>query len=292
LTEKRQWKVSLHGGHSGQYCEHARDTLRQVLEKAVETGYTIFGVSEHAPRTEERFLYKTEIEKGYDVDRLRTDFAAYASAIRELVQEFEGRLTVLRGFEAEVVPDRQYVELMQSYRQEYGFDYMVGSVHHVKEIQIDGEKEAFESALKRASDLETLAIRYYEKVKEMVAQLQPEVVAHFDLIRKNAEGPVDTSRIREFGIAALQEVARQGAILDVNTAGYRKGLGTPYPAPWVLEEAGALGIGFCFGDDSHGVDDVGAGLDAARQYLMDHGVDHITVLDRQDGRIVRREVPL
>lgn len=290
--KRSDWRVSLHGGHSGQFCEHARDTLRQVLERVIERGYVIFGVSEHAPRTEERFLYSTEIEKGYDTERLRSDFEAYASEIQRLADEFAGRLTVLRGFEAEVVPDDGYVEFMNHYRQEYQFDYMVGSVHYVKEIQIDGEKEQFDRALEKAGDLETLSIRYYEKVKEMVSRLRPEVVGHFDLVRKNAEGRVDTPRIREFARAALQEVARQEAILDLNTAGYRKGLETPYPAPWVLQEAREMGIGVCFGDDSHGIDDVGAGLEAARQYLLDHGIDRISVLDREEGKIVRREVNL
>ena len=47
------WKTSLHGGHSGEFCEHASATLRELLEAAVEFGFDTFGVSEHAPRVEE-----------------------------------------------------------------------------------------------------------------------------------------------------------------------------------------------------------------------------------------------
>jgi len=43
------WRVSLHGGHSGEYCDHAEATLREMLEAAVQYGYQTFGVSEHAP---------------------------------------------------------------------------------------------------------------------------------------------------------------------------------------------------------------------------------------------------
>jgi hypothetical protein len=31
--------VSLHGGHSREYCDHARSTLREILEAAVACGY-------------------------------------------------------------------------------------------------------------------------------------------------------------------------------------------------------------------------------------------------------------
>jgi histidinol-phosphatase (PHP family) len=70
------WKVSLHGGHSGEFCEHATSTLREVLEAAVAFGYHTFGVSEHVPRSQDRFLYRTEREKDYTPDRLHRANAA------------------------------------------------------------------------------------------------------------------------------------------------------------------------------------------------------------------------
>ena len=290
----KPWKVSLHGGHSRRFCEHAEGELRAVLEAAVEAGYYTFGVSEHAPRSQERFLYPSELQKGYTVERLAREFGQYAQAIAQLTEEFSGRLVVLRGFEAEVVPASSYRDEMVGYRHHYGFDYMVGSVHYVNEIAIDGEMSGFERALEEAGGLEALAIRYYQSVAEMIEALRPEVVGHLDLIRKNA-GPdavLDTPAIRQAADGALDAAARHNCILDLNTAGYRKGLGSPYPAPWLVVRAHEKRIGFCFGDDSHGPGQVGAGVDQARQYLLDNGVDHVTVLKREDGTVVRRHVAL
>ena len=87
-------------------------------------------------------------------------------------------------------------------------------------------------------------------------------------------------------------VRAHGAILDLNTAGIRKGLGCPYPRPWLVREAHARAIPFCFGDDSHGPAQVGKDLDAAREYLLENGVTTITILTREQGRIVRKTVPL
>ena len=83
-----------------------------------------------------------------------------------------------------------------------------------------------------------------------------------------------------------------GAILDLNTVGYRKGLGTPYPAPWVVLQAHEMGIPFCFGDDSHAVEQVGAGLDRAREYLLENGVRTITCLVPRDGTLAQERTPL
>ena len=284
----------MHGGHCGKFCEHAEGELRAVLEAAVAAGYHTFGVSEHAPRSQDRFLYPTERQRGYTVERLAEEFDAYAETVAKLSQEFTGRLVVLRGFEAEVVPASSYREEMHAYRDRYEFEYMVGSVHHVKEIPIDGELSDFQRVLVEVGSLEKLAIRYYQSVTEMVEALRPEVVGHLDLVRKNAapNASLDTPAIRNAADQALDAVVKHNCILDLNTAGYRKGLGSPYPAAWLVRRAHEKDIGFCFGDDSHGPDQVGAGIDEARRYLLDNGVDQVAVLTRENDSIVRRVVGL
>jgi histidinol-phosphatase (PHP family) len=293
-TTKDLWRVSLHGGHSGAYCDHATGSLAAVLEAAVEAGYHTFGVSEHAPRVESRFLYPEEVEAGYDVGRLESEFKAYVHEVKELASAYKGRLCVLCGFEAEVVPDNRYVEVMLGYRERYGFDYMVGSVHYVREVQIDWHKEMFTRAIETCGGLEAMCVAYYEAVAQMVVELRPEVVGHLDLVRKNAGpfGPVDTPRVRSAASETLEVIRAHDCILDLNTAGYRKGLGSPYLAPWLVERAAAMGIGFCFGDDSHGPHQVGLDLDRSRRYLLNNGVTTVTVLTRDKAEVVKRVVPL
>jgi histidinol-phosphatase (PHP family) len=288
------WRVSLHGGHSGVFCEHAEGTLGEMLAAAEAYGFHTFGVSEHAPRSEARFLYSSEVEKGFDVKRLADDFAAYATEVDRLAARGRGDLVVLRGFEAEVVPSEDWLAQMQAHRAHHRFDYVVGSVHYVDERLIDGPHDEFEAAVTALGGLESLAIRYYETVADMVQALRPEVVGHLDLIRKNAGAAavLDTAPIRRAAVRALEAVRRHGGILDCNTAGYRKGLGSPYPAPWLVHLARDMAVPFCFGDDSHRPSEVGAGIDEARDYLLANGVSSITVLTRDHGNVVRRAVPL
>ena len=288
------WKVSLHGGHSGDYCDHAKGALRDVIEAAIAQGYHTFGVSEHAPRLGDRYLYPPERAMGWDVAKITELFDAYGRTIGPLAEEYADRITVLRGFEIEVVPGDRYVEIMSGYRTKYDFEYMVGSVHYLHDISIDSSQEEFVAAMEIAGGLEALSIQYYETVAKMIEAMKPEVVGHLDLVRKNAgpHGAVDTPPIRRAAMATLEVVRAFGGILDLNTAGYRKGLGSPYPAPWLIHEANRMGVPFCIGDDSHGPQDVGAGVDDARAYLIENGVSTVTVLNREDGAIVRKTVPL
>lgn len=294
MPEQALWKTSLHGGHSGEFCEHASGSLREVVEAALARGFSVYGVSEHAPREEARFLYPSEREKGYTIERLREEFEAYAVTARALADEYAGRMTLLCGFEAEVVPAARYRALMTGHRQRHGFDYMVGSVHYVDEIQIDGERADFAQAVAAAGGLEAFAVRYYDLVTEMTEALRPDVVGHLDLIRKNAppEADLATPAIRQAVDRALEAAREAGAVLDLNTAGWRKGLGTPYPAPWLVRRAREMEVAFCFGDDSHGPHQTGEGVGQARQYLLENGVQTIRRLTRESGQVVWQTVDL
>lgn len=310
-----KWKVSLHGGHSGDYCDHAEGGLREILDAAVRFGYHTFGVSEHAPRLGESYLYDKERELGWTVAKIVDDFERYALDIPGLAAEYADRLIVLRGFETEVVPD-DYPTIMKDYRERKQpdgtpvFEYMVGSVHFINGYSIDGPLELFQQALHSCGDIVELAREYYRQVGRMVETLRPDVVGHFDLIKLNTlkwrdSGSVsgsivpDTAALRavlDAGEQALQAVRDCNGILDLNTAAWRKGLSQPYPDMYWIEKAHGMGIPFCFGDDSHRVEQVGYGVERARQFLLERNIPAITVLTKEEraanAPVVRRVVSL
>lgn len=294
IEHQQPWRISLHGGHSRDFSAHASSTLTQILEVAVQRGMVTYGITDHAPISETRFLYPDEREAGLDLEARFARFEAYAHASREAIDVFAGRIELLRGFEAEAVPTATYVADMQQLRQRHGFDYIVGSVHWVDEMPIDLSLEVFQQAVTQLGGVEALLVRYYQTLAELVDGLHPEVVGHFDLPRLfTADHEAHhASSVRAAANDALRVISEVGSLIEVNTAGYRKGLGGPYPAPWVVQRASQLKIAFTFGDDSHHVDHVAANLDRARDYLLAHNVNSIGTLTRQAGAVVRAEIGL
>ena len=179
-------------------------------------------------------------------------------------------------------------------------------MHFLNDYNIDGPREYFEAAIASCGSLESLVMAYYAQMKTMAATLRPNIVAHFDLIKLNvlrhagepgyAVDVLQSRKVETLAQEALEAIRDCNAILDLNTAGWRKGLGEPYPAPLWVKRAQELGIPFCFGDDSHRVSQIGAGIVEARQYLLALGVNTITVLTREgdfaNGPVVRRVVSL
>ena len=255
-----------------------------------------YGMTAHPPVTEARFLYDDEIAAGLDLDARFAQFEVFASFSRQMVAAYSDRLNLLRGFEAEVVPSASYAADTLYLRDHYGFDYVVGSVHWVDEMPIDVSQTLFDDAVERLGGLESLLVRYYELVSEMIQTTEPEVVGHFDLPRLFSEGhEAHNSNLVLLAVDdALELAAEHGSWIEINTAGLRKGLRGPYPAAPVVRRARDLGVQFTFGDDSHHVDHVAAGIEQARAHLLAQGVRTIGSLQRGSvgGAIVREQIPL
>jgi histidinol-phosphatase (PHP family) len=288
------WKVSLHGGHSGDFCEHGADSLREMLDAAISFGYSTFGVATHSPASSSKFLYEEEVAAGLGVVELGERFREYSRLSRGLVAEYADRIEVLRGAEIEVVPSGSYAIDVGLLREVYQLDYIVGSVHWVDEIAIDVDRCEFDRAVTKSGGLESFLVRYFELVGAMISSVKPEVVGHIDLPRLYCDGASEWGFDRVLSAISYALVAARdaGCILDLNVRAFAKGLSSPFPSAGIVRAASDLGVPFCFGDDSHSVADVGVGVEAGRSFLLANGVDSITTLGREGGGVVKRVVSL
>ena len=173
---------SYHGGHSGKYCRHARDGLRAIVERAIELGFSHYGLSEHCPRDRAQDMYSDETDLSpADLQRIFTD---YATEARGLQSEFADRIELLVGMETERLPPEGWQTRMAQLRDAMAADYVVGSVHEVDGIWVDYDAEHTARAAEHCGGTEALRIRYFERLAELVTSLRPQVVGHLDLVRR------------------------------------------------------------------------------------------------------------
>lgn len=292
MTES--WKFSLHGGHSGDFCGHGKGTLRAFLIRAIEFGYSTFGVACHAPRPESKYMSKDELDVGLTPNDLFLNFTGYAVESKRLQGEFAGRLEVLRGVEAECVPSDRYVQLIRDLEREYDLDYIVGSVHWVHDVPIDESREELQRAAEISGGLEALAIDYYRTLAKMINDLRPNIVGHIDVLRKFAgEAPeLATKRVKAVAYEVLDVCAKRGTMIEVNVRGYDQGLVTPYPDRWLLLRAHEAGIPISLGDDSHSPESVGQNMERGRNYLISLGIQSVTKLVKNGNAVMLKPVSL
>jgi len=274
MTKARPYPsyVSIHGGHSGEFCNHAVDTLEDIVKAYIRKGFAWVGLTEHAPPVTDAYMYPDEREAGLNAGRLYERFAAYIKSAQELKAHFAGTLDIYVGFETELTSGalpftRRLIETFQP-------DYIVGSLHHVDDISFDFSREDYLDAVASLGGHDNLYSRYFDQQYELTKALNPKVIGHFDLIR--IHDPNYKTRLDKPEIAAridrnLQLIADRDLILDFNLAALSKNMDEPYVSAPILEKAREMGIAVVPGDDSHSVDSVGRHLDAGISILKGMG---------------------
>ncbi|RDW69465.1 hypothetical protein BP6252_08485 [Coleophoma cylindrospora] len=275
---------SMHS-HSGQFCPgHAKDSLEEVIQTAIARGMAIFALTEHMPRMSDKDLYPEEVAQGDTIAGHPSRHEAYLVEAARLKEKYAGQIELLIGFEGEWIRPA-YGPFITSFAADPAVDYFIGSVHHVHEIPIDYDKAMYSQARDIAGGTdEKLFEDYFDLQLEMLETLKPRVVGHFDLIRLLADDPnVDLKSMEgvwEKAVRNLKVVVEQGGLLEINSAGLRKGLKEPYPGRSICEEYLKMGGKLTLSDDSHGIEHVGTNYTRAIEYAESLGVETLWTLQR------------
>jgi histidinol-phosphatase (PHP family) len=267
-------RVSIHGGHSGQFCNHARDTLEEIVQAYIAQGFAWIGLTEHMPPVADAFLYPEERQAGLTAAAMRERFARYMEEARRLQKAYAGRIEILVGFETEDTTGA--LESALGLIDRYGPDYVIGSVHHIDDIAFDYSPQAYRSAVAAAGGETALYCRYFDRQHEMIRTLRPQVVGHFDLIRifdPEYSRHLAHAEVRQAVVRNLELIRQMDLILDFNVAALKKGAAEPYVSRPILEQVQRLGIAVVPGDDAHSVDTVGLHLDEGMRILAQMGFD-------------------
>ncbi|PIE75306.1 MAG: histidinol phosphatase [Deltaproteobacteria bacterium] len=265
--------VSLHGGHSGQFCTHASDNLEEMVLRYIELGFTHVGISEHMPSPYSEFMYDDEKEAGFTPELLLEKFGLYIKECERLKLKYKEKINLYTGFETETFPgSEEYIFFLI---KQFKPDYIVGSVHHVNGYSFDFSKKHYADAVNSCSGILNFYRRYFDIQYEMLVRLKPQVAGHFDLVRifdKDYDSRIKEKTISDKIDRNLQAIKELDIIMDFNQRALFKNMKEPYPANSIFKKAVEMGIKIVAGDDSHDVQSVGYNFESAVKTLENHGV--------------------
>ncbi|KAJ2760938.1 hypothetical protein H4S06_001469 [Coemansia sp. BCRC 34490] len=271
--------------HSGQFCRHAKGSLEDVVKEAIRKKMFVLGLSEHVPRSRAQDLYPEEADM--TTGDLHQAFDDYVSEARRLREKYRDQIDILIGAETEFITDTTAEEL-QSLRKQYKLDYFVGSLHHIDGTPMDFSQELYDKIVERfGGDRSAMFGRYFDQQLELLQKVQPEIIGHFDLVRifhpqgpsaKEVEDPIHTEEIRSLASRNIDYAISYGAIFEINSRAWKKGLRDAYPQRDLLHEILQKGGRVTISDDSHGAQDVGMHYDRLHAYLREMGVRDVHYL--------------
>ncbi len=237
---------------------------------AAERGIAELGISEHIYR----FAQALDVwDHPFWRENAVDDIDAYCELLRA-----EG-LRV--GIEADFVAGRE--DRMANLLEAREWDYVVGSVHFLREAAVDmrGEWDIWRSA-----DPEKVWARYFETLGEAARSGMFDILSHPDLVKVWGKGaPLPDGDLRRFYELAIEGIAESGVAVEVSTAGLRKPVGEIYPALPFLELCIEAGAPIALSSDAHVPEQIGFEYERAVEWLAAAGVTELAVFEGRQRRL-------
>ncbi len=243
----------VHSDHS----VDAQGSLADLCQHAVSLGLGEIGFADH--------LDFNPSDSGYGA----LDPARYAADISRCQQQWEGDLVIRAG--VEIGEPHLYQEEVREWLSRHPLDFVIGGVHWVGDSLV-GTEQFF------ACHPDPM-LSYLREVRAMVESGAGfHILAHLDFpSRYMGSGWTWDPQVHRNLVEEILEIIIDRKIaLEVNTAGYRRGLGRPHPPAVVLGWYRAMGGQLVtLGSDSHRPDDLASGIDEAGGLLLDLGFDQV-----------------
>ena len=248
-----------------QFSTDSEASMESMIEAAIQKGLRTVCFTEHLD-------YDYPPEDGKEV--FLVDLPAYQEKLFELRERWRGKIEVLFGIELGMMP---YLgERCEAVVRAWPFDFVIASSHLV-----DGRDPYDPSFFEGVSEEEAYA-SYFRTVPANVGAFSSfHTYAHLDYIVRY--GPHRNERYsyekyREVLESALRVLIESGKALEVNTGGYRYGLGQPNPHLDVLRAYRALGGELItIGSDAHAPADVARAFPLLAELLPSLGFSHYAV---------------
>ena len=210
-------------------CRHARGTVADYAQAALEAGLRILGYSDHTPYWFPGDYYS-------HMRMFPEQLAGYAEEVRTVREACRGKMQVHLGLEVEYYPD-YFGELLPRLRDQ-GIEYMLLGQHWLG-------SEIGEPYSGTPTEDEGQLRRYCDQVIEALQTGLFTYVAHPDLVRFTGSDRIYASHMRRL----CREAKACGVPLEINLLGLREG--RHYPNRFFWEMAAEEGCEVILGCDAH-----------------------------------------
>lgn len=242
-------------------------------EAAAAKGIAELGVSEHIYR----FKQALEVwQHPFWQSQAREDIDAYCQFVRE-------QTDLKLGIEADFIPGRE--DQMGNLLEAREWDYVVGSVHFVRDHAVDmpGDWDVWRTSFESP---EKVWRRYFETLGECARSGLYDILAHPDLVKVwGKDRPRPEGDPRRYYELALEGIVESGIAIEVSTAGLRKPVGERYPSEAFLEMLLEAGCPVALSSDAHLPEHVGFDYEQTVQWLAGFGVTELAVFEQRTRRM-------
>lgn len=207
----------------------------------------------------------------------------YFTELRRLEEKYSGTIRILKGIELGLQPhlnDRYHTLLTQ-----HDFDFAIGSSHLVQGL--DPYLEEYWHGRTKKEGLED----YFKCITENVKAVKNfDVYGHLDYAIRYAPNKAQDYSYHNFADVIetmLKAIIEAGKGIELNTSGYKYGLGFPHPHDDILKRYKELGGEIItIGSDGHKTEHLAYDFDRAKNLLISLGYEYYTVFEKRKPHFI------
>uniref|UniRef100_UPI00405656E6 histidinol-phosphatase HisJ family protein n=1 Tax=Agathobacter sp. TaxID=2021311 RepID=UPI00405656E6 len=263
------WDTHLHTKFSGDSTANPRD----MVESSIKRGLSGICFTDHQ-------------DLGYarKPGLFDLDFENYKQEIYLLKEEYQNRFPILLGVELGLQPDT--AEGNKSIADCYPFDFVIGSSHEVNHMDIyypdfyEGRKE------------DDCYLEYFESIlSNLHTDADFDVYGHLDYIVRYGPNKNKYYSYRKFADIIdeiLRLIIEKGKGIELNTAGFKYGLGHPHPTEDILKRYRQLGGEIItLGSDGHAPEQVAWDFHKVPDLLKEAGFLYFTIFKERKAEFIK-----
>jgi len=239
-------------------------TTEQVAKRALNLGLKEICITNHQE-------WPSVDSQSYEY---ASDDEAWNKFFRDLDDARKIFPTIKLGCELGYFPE--FKSEVLGFARKYPFDYIIGSVHRVKDFYVSGFEQ-----VSNGTDLVRWYRMYFNLLKEAILNNDFDCVGHFDIVKKSAPSLELGHYINEVK-ACIDAIKEKDVGFELNTMGWNHRCRECYPSPEILKMLHAAGIRkVTIGSDSHTADKIGSGIQKGLSLLKEIGFKEVCTFTRR-----------
>lgn len=211
------------------------------------------------------------------------DFDNYFKALSDLREKYADKISVNIGIELGLQPQAAGQNLAVA--EKYPFDFIIGSSHVVNHM------DPYYPEFFAGRDEDEAYMEYFESVLENINScVDFDVYGHIDYVVRygpNKNAFYTYEKFKDIIDAILTQLISKGKGIEVNTGGFKYGLGHPNPTEDIIRRYRELGGEIItMGADAHVPEYVAYEFDKTAQIIKNCGFKYYTVFKNRKAEFI------
>lgn len=235
-----------------------KSTHTEYIQKAIEIGLEEIGFSDHYCVNFPKWAIKAHDEK----------------LITNQIDEYKNLrgIRVKYGYECDYIEGKE--QQVKEFIENLPLDYVIGSVHYIKDWNFDTRKDDFIDL-----DIDQFYLDYFDQLKKAIESGLFDIIGHIDLAKKFNFFP--SYNLDELYEGIAKSLKKNNVAFELNTSGMDKDCKEFYPSDKFLNVLCKHQVNVTLGSDSHKKEHLARYFDLAIAKLKKIGFEKIATFSNR-----------